>query len=369
MRRKFLTLFIIAVILLPQIAFAAAHKNAGIVRTSAMSTAPGQTVLTNIRWANHIDAVTGALTLRMVMDLTGPVQVDSSLVSSPVPSLVLTIKNANAGQLNSVPLDGQVANKISLSSTADNARVVIELPGVIAAGDYHVFTLPSDSKNNKPDRVVVDITRPVPVVNFNFTAGLSKKVIVLDPGHGGSDSGAVGPGGTQEKIVTLAVSQKLKSLLEQAGATVIMTRQTDVDVFAPNDSGVEELGARTDIANNRRADIFLSIHANSFSSPTVNGGSTYYYLKSNYDSLLAQSIQDAYAQATGLQDRGIYQANFYVLKHTNMPASLIELAFISNPGEEKLLMNSQFQQKMAEGIFQGLDSFFTQAAARGGNRT
>ena len=88
-----------------------------------------------------------------------------------------------------------------------------------------------------------------------------------------------------------------------------------------------------------------------------------------YFKMSVAAIQDAYAQATGLSDRGIYQANFYVVKHTAMPASLVELAFLSNPNEEKLLLNSQFQQKMAEGIFHGIDSFFTQAAARGGDRS
>ncbi len=366
-RRKFFALFVIALMLIPQFAFAAAaaHRNPGIVKTAAMSTVAGQAALTNIRWANHVDAATGALTLRMVIDVTGPVKVDGSFLASPLPQLVVNIKNANVGQVDNVTLDGKVANKINISSAAGNARLVIDLPGAIGANDFHVFTLPSDGKNNKPNRVVIDINKPVPNVATLLTAGLNKKVIVLDPGHGGSDPGAIGPGGDQEKTVTLAVAQDLKGLLEKAGATVIMTRQSDVDVFGPNASGVDELGARANIANSRKADIFLSIHANSFSNPTVNGTATYYYPKSNNDSLLAQSIQDSYIQATGLQDRGIAQANFYVVKHTNMPASLIELAFISNPNEEKLLIDSQFQLKMAQGIFQGLDSFFTQAAGGG----
>jgi N-acetylmuramoyl-L-alanine amidase len=366
-RRKFLALFVIAVMLIPQFAFAAAQKNSVVVKTAAMSTVAGQAALTNIRWANRIDAVTGALTLRMVIDVTGPVKVEGSFLASPLPRLVVNIKNANTGQIDDVTLDGKVANKINVSSAAGNAKLIIDLPGVIGANDFHVFTLPSDSKNNKPNRVVIDISKPVPAANVNttLTAGLSKKVIVLDPGHGGSDPGAIGPGGDQEKTVTFAVAQDLKGLLEKAGATVIMTRQSDADVFGPNASGVDELGARANIANSRKADLFLSIHANSFGNPTVNGTATYYYPKSNNDSLLAQSIQDSYIQATGLQDRGIAQANFYVLKHTDMPASLIELAFISNPNEEKLLMDSQFQLKMAQGIFQGLDSFFTQAAGGG----
>lgn len=359
MRRNFFALFIIVIMLIPQILCAAADKN------TVVSTAAGQASLTNIRWANHVDAATGALTLRMVIDVTGPVKAEGTLMTAPLPQLIVNIGNAKAGQVATMNLDGKVANKINVSSAAGKVQLVIDLPSVIGNSDYRVFTLPGDSKNNKPYRVVVDINKPVPIVNNTFTTGLDKKVIVLDPGHGGSDPGAIGPGKNEEKTVTLAVAQNLKKLLEQAGATVIMTRQTDVDVFGPNASGAEELGARADIANNRKADIFLSIHANSFNSPTVKGTATYYYSKSNYDSLLAQSIQDAYIQVTGLQDRGICQANFYVLKHTVMPASLIELGFISSPDEEKMLMDSQFQQKMAQGIYQGLASFFTQAAGGG----
>ncbi|MBU2702926.1 N-acetylmuramoyl-L-alanine amidase [Sporomusaceae bacterium BoRhaA] len=369
MRRKFFVLFMIAMMLLPQVALAAAYRDMGIVKTSAISAVKGQASLTNIRWANHIDAASGATTLRMVIDMTGPVQVDGSLLASPSPQLIVNIKNANASKVDDVLLDGKVASKINVSSATGNAKVVIDLPNSISRSDYHVFTLPSDSKNNKPYRVVVDINKPVLSSNVHYSAGLSDKVIVLDPGHGGSDPGAIGPGKDQEKTVTLAVAQKVKSLLEKSGATVLMTRQTDVDVYGPNASGADELGARADVANHRKTDVFLSIHANSFGNPTVGGGATYYYPKSNADSLLAQSIQDAYIQATGLSDRGIYQANFYVLKHTSMPASLIELAFISNPAEEKMLMDDAFQQKMAQGIVQGLDSFFTQVAAGGGDHS
>lgn len=369
MRRKFFALFVIAVMLIPQLAFAASAKNAGIVRTSAMSTVAGQAALTAIRWANHVDAATGALTLRMVIDVTGPVKAESSLLASPLPRLAVNIKNANAGQVGDVTLDGKVVNKMNVSSAAGNVQLVIDLPSAIGTSDYHIFTLPSDSKNNKPNRLVIDINKPVQNTNYTVTAGLDKKVIVLDPGHGGSDSGAIGPGGNQEKAVTLAVAQNLKNLLEKAGATVIMTRETDVDVYGPNASGVEELSARTNIANSRKADAFISIHANSFSNPSVNGGATYYYPKSNYDALLAQSIQDSYVQVTGVQDRGIAQANFYVIKHTDMPASLVELDFISNPDVEKTLINSQFQQKMAQGICQGIEAFFAQASAGGGDHS
>lgn len=361
MRHKFLVLLILSIMIIPQLAFA------GSVSTPA---------LTNIRWSNHVDAATGALTLRMVVDTTGPVQAVGKIEQASQPRLVVSIKNSDASGLSSVDLDGKIANKIAVVSASNSTKLVIDLANTVKNGDFRVFTLASDAKNNKPYRVVVDINKSVPTaavaaatMNYSFSPGLAHKLIVLDPGHGGSDSGAVGPGKTQEKDDTLAVAMKVKSLLEKGGAKVVMTRTTDVDVFGPNASGVDELGARCDVANTRKADLFLSIHCNSFTNASVNGAATYYYPKSDYDLMFAQALQNSYIQATGLQDRGTFQANFYVVKHTTMPAALIELAFISNPDEEKKLSDNQFQQTMAQGIAQGINSFFLQAAGKGGDQS
>jgi N-acetylmuramoyl-L-alanine amidase len=165
-----------------------------------------------------------------------------------------------------------------------------------------------------------------------------------------------------EKTVTLAVSQKLKLLLEKAGAKVFMTREEDRDVFGPDASARDELNARVVFATKYKADIFLSIHANASPSPSSNGTSTYYFRKTSFDALLAQNIQSAIVQAGGRRDRCFFPANFYVVKHTSVPAALIELAFVSNPDEEELLNDPEFQQKMALGIVKGVDQFFTQAS-------
>lgn len=183
--------------------------------------------------------------------------------------------------------------------------------------------------------------------------------IVIDPGHGGSDSGAIGPGGTMEKDVTLAVSKKVYDILVRNGATVIMTRTTDRDVYAPNDSATEELQARVNVAENIvNTDIFLCIHANSFSSPAAHGTETYYYSSSQNGRRLAALVQDELIKSDGLADRGINTANFYVLKHTTMPAILVELAFISNNHEEGLLNDDTFQEKLAEAICRGINRYF-----------
>ncbi|HEY3426822.1 MAG TPA: N-acetylmuramoyl-L-alanine amidase [Negativicutes bacterium] len=337
---------------------------------TAAKSAVAQTELSAVRWATHVDAVTGAKKLRLVIDATGPVAVNNIMSDASTPGLTVTMKGVSIGKLeDDLALDGKIAQQVSFSTVdGDNSssKLTIKLPSMIAVGDYKVFTLPSDIKAKKPFRVIVDINQPVPIIDYHFTAGLKNKVIAIDPGHGGSDSGAVGLNKTQEKTITLAVAQKMQVLLEKAGAKVLMTRKNDRDVYGPNASAVDELNARAMVGNNNKADVFVSIHINAFTSPSACGTATYYYSKSAYDMLLAQNIQNSLVSVGGLLNRGISSANFYVIKHTNMPAILAELAFISNPQEEKLLNSVQFQQQMAQGLVQGLDSFFTQAAKQGG---
>lgn len=323
--------------------------------------------LSNFRWLVHKDAVEGTSKLRLVIDTTGPVQVNSILSENSSPQLTINVQDAVVDKIKgSIGLDGGIADKATFIKKEASSQIVVDLPNMIEDTDYKIFTLPSDISNNKPFRVVVDIDKPLPPVVYNFTAGLKNKIITIDAGHGGSDPGAIGPNKVQEKTITLAVAQKVKTLLERAGAKVLMTRQTDVDVYGPNATAVEELKARTLVANKNKSDVFVSIHINAFTNPTVGGLSTYYYKKSNYDVMLAKSIQDGLVKSVGLQDRGINAAGFYVVKRTEMPAVLAELGFISNPVEEKMMTVPRNQQKMAEGIVQGLENFFAQAAKKGG---
>lgn len=351
MYRIILSLLLVMVFMAPQAVMAAASSE-----------------LANVRWSVHKDAIEGTSKLRLVIDTTGPVIVKGSLNAKTSPNLTIDVKGATIGSIDSsVALKGEIAEKVSfVKKNASSSQIIVALPRMIEETDYKVFTLPSDIANNKSFRIVIDINKPVPKASYNFTAGLKDKVIVIDPGHGGSDSGAIGPGQTQEKTITLAIGQQVQNLLERAGAKVVMTRQTDVDVYGPNASGAEELGARTKIATNNKADVFVSIHIDAFSNPSVGGITTYYYQKSGYDAMLAQNIQDNLMSSGIMQDRGIKVAGFYVIKRSEMPAVLAELGFISNPEEEKLLNTPKFQQQMAQGIVQGLESFFAQAARRGG---
>lgn len=184
---------------------------------------------------------------------------------------------------------------------------------------------------------------------------LKGKVIVVDPGHGGSDTGAIGPNNILEKNVTLAIATDLRKLLTDGGAKVIMTRSSDRDVTNGEASDIEELQARVDIANQANADLFISIHADACDE-MGSGTTTYFY--SGSDNTLAHLVQDSMVSQLKLYDRGSQPNDFYVLKNTNMPAILTEAAFISNPKEEKLLVNPNFDKKVASGIFNGIKKYF-----------
>lgn len=222
------------------------------------------------------------------------------------------------------------------------------------------------------------------------TLGLKIGRIVLDPGHGGQDKGTIGPGGLLEKDLVLRVAKDLQQLLqEKLGAEVILTRSDDT--FIP-------LEERTAFANQQQADLFVSIHANSSSSRNVSGVETYYldFARTDYARDVAarenatsdrnlrdlQDLIQKIAQAdkqeesrelasiiqknlySGVrkmipasQDRGVRSAPFLVLIGAHMPSVLAEVAFISNPRDEKLLKKEVSQQSLAAALFQGIEGY------------
>ncbi len=191
--------------------------------------------------------------------------------------------------------------------------------------------------------------------------GLRGRKITIDPGHGGSDSGAIGPTGVMEKSVTLRVAQELRRLLVAEGATVYMTRETDTEVSpkGADASDIEELQARCDIPNQNGSDIFVSIHMDSFTNGAAKGTTGYYYsLGSKRSRELADKIRSGVIDQLGTQSRGTQSCNFYVVKHTDMPATLVEVAFISNPSEERLINSEAGIKKAAQGIADGIADFF-----------
>lgn len=192
---------------------------------------------------------------------------------------------------------------------------------------------------------------------------MGQRIIVLDPGHGGVDGGAKGPGGIKEETVVLGVAKYLAKYLEQAGAKVFLTREKDIELAASN---VEDLDARLDLARDVAADIFISIHANSFPSPYEFGAQTFYCHNHPGSKFLAENIQDSLVagiDVLGYNYRKVQEAEYYVLRNLAIPANLIEVGFLSNPREESLLSQSAYQKRLAYCIFVGVVRYFSQDTA------
>ncbi len=254
-------------------------------------------------------------------------------------------KVAEAKAMPTKVTEAKPAQKAAAKSVAKPAKPAKGEPKAI---QKQPVVLPTVPEKPKPQ-----------VVNYRTTGGIKGKVIVLDPGHGGSDPGAIGPTGLQEKQVTLPIAEYLKSILEAKGAKVILTRTTDVDVYGPHASGVDELQARVNVANGNQADVFISIHINSFSNPNVGGIATYYFDGSDQCKKLASAVQGQISEHSGFNgDRGIQPGNLYVLRHSLMPSILVELGFISNPKEEGHLKESATQKDFANELAKGLELYF-----------
>jgi len=174
---------------------------------------------------------------------------------------------------------------------------------------------------------------------------LSGITIVLDAGHGGHDSGALG-GNSREKDHTLEMIQRLAGNLRSQGADVLLTRSGDYFVT---------LQGRVDFANTRKADLFISIHNNAADSKASRGTQTFYYTAQSVG--LAREIHKELFKATGLYNRGITQERFFVVRKTWMPSVLLEVAFLTNPREEGLLSSPEWSQKVAEGVTRGVINY------------
>ena len=178
--------------------------------------------------------------------------------------------------------------------------------------------------------------------------------IFIDPGHGGTDPGAVG-NGVIEEYVNLNVSLELARLLRNAGYSVMLYRTTsDENVLSDKNA---DLRNRAAMANNWGADYFISIHTNSSERPAAQGVEAYVYRLGGTSQRLAQSIVDAVSDELGSVNRGVMQANFAVLRRTNMPAVLVELGYLTNQTEALNLNSPAWQKAVAKAIFNGIVSY------------
>ena len=302
-------------------------------------------------------------TLRIEVVYRG--EIPSGSVESSVNGnrLTLELSETSAGRINkingkSIRLTAGI-NDADVKKISDTqTEITFDLDFQINEGDYSVRVQPSVRAERKFSRLVIDINKPN-VKNLRRGNGINGRVIVIDAGHGGSDKGAVGPNRLTEKEVTLAVALKTERLLKDAGAEVIMTRRTDIDVAAPGVPDSTELRARVNKAPSN-AEIFISIHCNAFTNPKSNGMETFYYNGSSQSKRLATLLNEELLNYGGLNNRGVKSANFYVIKYSNCPASLIELAFITNYEEERLLASEEYQDRLAQAITVAIDRFFNE---------
>lgn len=196
---------------------------------------------------------------------------------------------------------------------------------------------------------------------------LAGKVIVIDPGHGGPDGGAVGSDDTLEKDVALSVSKYLRDYLQQAGALVYMTRETDKDLAANTTSGLarrksEDIRQRVNFIQGKDADFFVSIHLNATPSNQWHGAQTFYYHQYDQSEQLAKLIQAEIKRNLGNTNREALAINgIYILKHAKTPGALVEIGFLSNNHERELLKTVKYQEKMAASLYEGILRYVTEA--------
>ncbi|MGB9792219.1 MAG: N-acetylmuramoyl-L-alanine amidase, partial [Thermacetogeniaceae bacterium] len=327
----------------------------------------------------------------------GSAEVVLAFASSPVP-IYYRVEKGSPGVLN-VNIPYQI-NRVGVKNVEDGVDITL---GATAPLSYNFFRLSNPSRlvfdfsnftligsllrwqeelnqegftrarlsqyQDGVVRLVVEVTRGVTFtkearlngceITLKFRpATQAGRVVVIDPGHGGSDPGAIGPSGVREKDVNLAIAMRVVSILRQEGVNALLTHSGEG----------AELSERTAFANSNGAEVFVSIHSNSSVNPALGGTATYTYapvgtsLESQRDSRLrlASLLEEELVNALGLRRAGVFEENFYVLRNTQMPAALVEVAFLSNPSEEQMLVDPDFQNRAAQAIARAIIRFLTE---------
>lgn len=192
---------------------------------------------------------------------------------------------------------------------------------------------------------------------------VSGSVVVIDPGHGGDDPGAVAADGVLEKDIVLNIAKHLQGLLNQSAVYTILTRDAD-DSMGTHDGRSflsrkrQDLIERAEVANRARANLFVSIHCNSFPQSIWSGAQTFYYPGQEESRRLAVAIQTELVLRLGPNRRQANAGDYRVLKEAQMPAVVVEVGFLSNPREARLLADPGYQKKVAEAIYWGIVRYY-----------
>jgi N-acetylmuramoyl-L-alanine amidase len=307
---------------------------------------------------------------------------DATLPTSPVQDMIQSVR----------PSDQPSAVVVELGPKFSSFRTS-DVPGDRGAGRILIEVLAATTETSTPPPEAP--VEPPPLLDLAPAGGL--RTIVIDAGHGGAEEGAKGPEGTLEKDITLSVARRLKSALEaRLGLRVILTRDRDEAV------GLDERAA---VANNNKADLFLSLHANASVRPSAGGAEVFYLSLDDYgdeaqrvaqgegealpvfgggsreievilwemaqaryieqSATLARAVEGGLRARVPMSPRAIQQAPFRVLVGANMPAVLVEMGFITNPEQEKQLASDAFQNNIVQGL---VDSVIAFRDARGAAR-
>jgi N-acetylmuramoyl-L-alanine amidase len=340
---------------------------------------------------------------QIILTVSGPVQPQVGRLSEPdrlyvdLPETRLT---PGWGSRSVQVEDGRLRTVRIAQNQPDQVRVVLDLQTI---RDYQVLTQATlhrivialqGSAAPAPARpeIVPVKASPAPPTSARLSKAKARPlVIVIDPGHGGKDPGAIGAAGLEEKTAVLQVAKALRHILRQELPHALVRLTREDDVFIP-------LAERARMANQLRAQLFISLHANSSPNPEASGLETWYLSfaanerakktaarenmmsvsqlsdleiilrdlhetdRINQSAVLAGMVQAALAKHLearypGIPDRGVEGAPFVVLLHTTMPSVLVELSFIINPREEKRLDNPAYQRALAQGVFHGVRRF------------
>lgn len=292
-----------------------------------------------LRYSTGWDRTTGAYRVtitaaQLAKNVKGP-QLEAS---SPVLKLrlrqegttaVILITPASGVQISDLNQPSQQTLALQLQR---NRAPVVSLPNPSTAS----IPVPTPPRTNVPPTSYPNPTLP--------RATNGRPIVIIDPGHGGPDPGAIGVGGLQEKGIVLDIGQKVAAMLEQQGVQAVITRPDDRDL---------DLEPRVQLAERLNATVFVSIHANSISlsRPDISGLETYYY-QSGLD--LARVIHQSVLEGTGIQDRGVRSARFYVLRKTSMPSVLVEVGFVTGRDDAAKLADEGYRNQMATAIARGI---------------
>jgi len=328
-----------------------------------------------------IAAESGRLVLRLEADA-----LDATFPASPMPELVQAIRPSDTGVAVAIELGPRFASFRSSDASGERGggRVIVD-----------VLAQTTEAPASSPPPAPAQPQPEPPVLDLTPSNGV--RTVVVDAGHGGDEHGARGPNGTLEKDVTLSVARKLKAAIEdRVGARVILTRDRDETI------GLDERAA---VANNNKADVFVSLHANASVRPAVAGAEVFYLSLADYgdqaqrvaqgesealpvlgggtraievilwemsqarhiaqSATLAEIVETELRPRVQMSPRAIQQAPFRVLVGANMPAVLVEMGFISNPEQEKQLRSDSFQSEIVQALVESIVRFRDTRASQG----